>query len=397
MVAVAVFTSSDVNGAAAGEALVERPAGKDDLFVGVYKSALPSQVFVTARPMFGDGCADPLVFNGAPAVRSATFPPSGATQVDLSLQAPAATDDADGDGFVAPPGGASCNDRGGHGAPGRAGAMLGAGRLQLRREHRLPRPVCPANACLATPTGLSFVSSPWALTAGACSPTPVLIDTVGAGSASVPVIAPTTVTFTAVDGNLSLFSDACVTPVTSITIPAGQSRARVFISGTVAGSARLSATAPGLGTVEQAETIQGGPLNQLAFTTAAQTSVALNGCSEAVTVDSATPTATPPRPARRSPWRSPRTPSPVPSTFRFYPDAACQNTTMARDAGGLGRHLLHLLFQEHRQLARDGHHHRLRPGAHGDPAGSPGGADPHEAGLPQRAGGGGAQPLLTPR
>jgi hypothetical protein len=332
-VRVAVFTSSDVTGEAAGEAKVERPTGKDEVFVAIYKGALPSQVFVTARPMFGAGCSDPLVFNGAGAVTSATFPPSGVTTVDLALDPPVAGD-ADGDGFVALPDGPDCDDGAAAVYPGAPEHCSEPADYNCDQKIGCADPTCSATGCLAVPTQLAFASSPLTLTAGTCSAAPVLVDTTGPGGV-MPVVVPTTVTFSALDGNLNVFSDACSTPATAITIPAGQSRAQVWVSGTVAGPARLSATAPGLGTVQQSETVQPGAVNALAFTTPAQTAVPLNGCSEPVTVQLRDAFANPT--SAGTPLFLALTSDANPgTTFKFYPDAACLNPAITQTPVALG-------------------------------------------------------------
>lgn len=336
-VQVDLFTSPDISGEPTERRLLARPAGKDDFIVGIYRGGLPSQVFVTARPMFGVECAN-LVLNGAPVVTSGTFPPSGFTPVDLALMPPPPADDADGDGFVHAPNGADCNDGDPAVNPGATEHCNEAADFNCNALIGCADPACSGTSCLASPTQLTFASLPQTLTAGACSAA-VQVDTAGAGGAVLAAVVPVTVSFSAPDGNLTIYSDAaCTAPVGGVTILSGRSRATVYVKGTTAGAAHLSAGATGLTSTQQTETVVPGAAVSLVFTSAAQTTAPLYGCSQPVTLElrdafgNATPVGTPLNIAL-APNASPS------STFKFYPDAACQNAAIVQTpvaAGGTG-------------------------------------------------------------
>ncbi|HYV48132.1 MAG TPA: MopE-related protein [Myxococcaceae bacterium] len=322
-VQVDLFTSSDTSGEPVDRREIKRPQGKDDFIVGIFRGALPPQVFVTARPMFGVECTD-LVPNGALAVGSGTFPPSGFTQVDLSLDAPAV--DADGDGFVPPPNGADCNDGNPAVHPGAPEHCSEAADFNCNALIGCADPACSGVPCLASPTQLVFASAPQTLTSGACSAA-VRVDTQGASGTVVPVVVPVTVSFTATDGNLILFSDAsCTTQASDVVVAAGRSRATLYVKGTTAGPAHLSASAAGLTGAQQTETVVPGAATALVFTTAPQTMAAIGGCSAPVRLElrdafgNATSVGTP--------LNIGLTSNAPGSSFKFYPDSSCQNANI---------------------------------------------------------------------
>ncbi|HZN92250.1 MAG TPA: putative metal-binding motif-containing protein, partial [Myxococcales bacterium] len=159
-VKVSVYPSSDVSGTAAGEALVARADGTDDLYVGIYKRTLPGQVWITAQAMFGAECANPLLPNGPAAQISASFPSSGVTPVDLAIPAPTAAEDGDGDGFLGLPNGRDCNDGNRDVNPGAAERCQEPDDYNCDGRVGCADPTCPATACIATPTQLGFVTAP---------------------------------------------------------------------------------------------------------------------------------------------------------------------------------------------------------------------------------------------
>jgi len=325
-VQVDLFTSSDTSGEPVERRQLKRPAGKDDFIVGIFRGELPSQVFVTARPMFGVECTD-VVPNGAPAVRSGTFPPSGFTTVDLPLEAPLPADDADGDGFVSAPNGADCNDGNPAVNPGAPEHCSEAADFNCNALIGCADPACSGIPCLASPTQLVFASAAQTIAAGACSAA-VNVDTAGPSGAALPVVVPVTVSFTALDGNLTLFSDAtCTTQASAAVIAAGRSRATLYVKGTTAGTARLSAGATGLTGAQQAETVVPGAVASLVFTTAPQTMAPLGGCSAPVRLELRDAAGNPTSAGTPLSINLAAAPS---SNFRFYPDAACQNANIVQ-------------------------------------------------------------------
>jgi len=172
-------------------------------------------------------------------------------------------------------------------------------------------------------TQLAFVTAPKTQAAGDCSAGPITVETRDSSGAALNVLVPTTITFGTPDGNLGLFADSlCQNALTAVTIAAGNARANAYLRGTISGTARVTASAPGMTGAEQTHTIQPGPTAQLIFTSPAQTALPLNQCSEPATVQlrDAFGNPTPVGTARTLTLSSDASPG---ASFRFYPDAAC--------------------------------------------------------------------------
>lgn len=176
----------------------------------------------------------------------------------------------------------------------------------------------------ALPAAIAFTTAPQSVPAGSCSAVTGLEtrDAFGnvatAGSAVAVALAATP------SAGFAFFGDAgCVTPVSGATFAAGASAASFWFRGTVTGSVRVDATAPGLAGASQAETISPAAADRLAFTTAPQ-SVAAGACSAAVTVQSrdalgnasAVPAAT-----------TVTLSASPPAGFAFFSDATCATAT----------------------------------------------------------------------
>jgi hypothetical protein len=100
----------------------------------------------------------------------------------------------------------------------------------------------------------------------------------------------------------------------------------VYVSGTVAGSATLGASAPGLGSITQTETILAAAPSQLVFL-ATTPPVPVNGCSPPLTVQVRDAFGNP-APALAA--RNLTLGSDGGASFKFYPDAACGQSAITQ-------------------------------------------------------------------
>jgi hypothetical protein len=139
--------------------------------------------------------------------------------------------------------------------------------------------------------GIAFLTLPFTVTAGACSPAITLQaqDSYGnavAGAAPVQVTLDSTaqVVPDPVLGGLLFFADAsCASPVATVVIPAGAATADVHSRGGAAGSYLVTARGEGLSGASLAGTVVAGPAASVSFTTGAQ-SLLEGVCSAPVAV-----------------------------------------------------------------------------------------------------------------
>jgi hypothetical protein len=138
----------------------------------------------------------------------------------------------------------------------------------------------------ATPDRLVFTSGPQAVVAGACSGA-VAVQARDPWDNPAPVPSATAVALSVAPvAGFRFFADAaCTAPAASATIPAGQTGATFFFSGTAAGSVTVTASAAGWTPATQAEAIGPAGADHLVFLTAPQT-IAAGACSTAATVES---------------------------------------------------------------------------------------------------------------
>jgi hypothetical protein len=138
----------------------------------------------------------------------------------------------------------------------------------------------------ATPDRLAFTTAPQTLPAGGCSGAVALVARDALGNPA-PVSGATPVALSALPpAGFGFFGDAaCSTAIGSVTIAAGSTTASFFFRGTAPGSVGVTASAAGLASATQAETITPAAPDHLAFTTGAQ-ALAAGACSAAATVQS---------------------------------------------------------------------------------------------------------------
>jgi hypothetical protein len=136
----------------------------------------------------------------------------------------------------------------------------------------------------ASATQLAFTTAPQTVTAGACSGV-ATVEARDAWGNPTPVSGALPVTVALASGALTFHTDAaCATaPVTSVTLAAASSSTGFYARGTVAGPATVTASAAGLTSAAQTETLVAAAASQLTFATAAQT-VTAGVCSGVVTL-----------------------------------------------------------------------------------------------------------------
>lgn len=166
---------------------------------------------------------------------------------------------------------------------------------------------------------LAVITPPQTVQADDCSPN-LTVETQDAfGNPSSPG-AGVTVTLSATDPTVTFHTNgACNTPLTTLSISAGGSRANFRFLGTNAGTFDLTASATGFASALQSETITAGPPATLALTTPPQTVIA-GDCSAAVIVESRDGVGNP----SNVPSDTTVNLAAVPNIgFGFYSDAAC--------------------------------------------------------------------------
>ncbi|MEW5737941.1 MAG: hypothetical protein AB1938_03390 [Myxococcota bacterium] len=167
---------------------------------------------------------------------------------------------------------------------------------------------------------LAFTTAAQSRTAGSCSGIATVQVRDSLGNAS-PVASATSVGLVAAPAaGFTFFSDAsCTTAVSAVSVPAGGATASFYFRGTAAGLVAVTASATGLASAQQSETITPAAAAALAFLTPART-VTAGGCSANldVQVRDGFGNAVPQGAARTVNL------SAMPSAgFTFYSDAAC--------------------------------------------------------------------------
>ncbi|MGQ0505998.1 MAG: kelch repeat-containing protein [Myxococcaceae bacterium] len=128
---------------------------------------------------------------------------------------------------------------------------------------------------------LQITSTAQTVTAGACSPSPLTIQSQTLAGVALNVSANTSVQLAPYPG-LSFYSDAtCATPIAAAVISSGTSSTSVYFRGTTVGSTTVTVGANSYNSASQVQTIQAGAPSQIAFTSNPVT-VAVNTCSPAV-------------------------------------------------------------------------------------------------------------------
>ncbi len=189
---------------------------------------------------------------------------------------------------------------------------------------------------------LAFTTPPRTAAAGACSGAVelALVDEFGAPSAAgadlpLELTASQTVGF-------GLFQDpACASPLAStVTLAAGEGSARLYFQGTRAGAVTLTAASAGLAEASQAEAVQAGAPEHLAFTSAAQV-VSAASCSAPLDLELQDAYGNPaPAPAAAAIALA----AAPAAGFQFFSDAACATpVTQLPVASGASGARLHVM------------------------------------------------------
>jgi hypothetical protein len=121
------------------------------------------------------------------------------------------------------------------------------------------------------------------MTAGVCSLT-VTVQSQNAAGTPTNVLSSTPVSLSTTSTGGAFYSDAgCTTAITSVTIPGGSNSASFYYKDTKAGAPTITASATGLTSATQTETVNAAAPSKLVFTTLAQTLTA-GVCSATITV-----------------------------------------------------------------------------------------------------------------
>jgi hypothetical protein len=189
-------------------------------------------------------------------------------------------------------------------------------------------PATQAEAVTAGPPGrLAFTSAPQALTAGTCSAATTLQSQDAYGNPSAVAAGATVNLSAAPSAGFTFYGAAgCTGAVTAVAIPAGGSGATFWFKATAAGSVVVTASATGLASATQTETVGAAAPDRLAFTTSAQ-SVGAGACSGPVTVQARDAYGNASAPAGGTAVGLAAAPS---GGFTFFADAGC--ATSATDA-----------------------------------------------------------------
>jgi hypothetical protein len=140
----------------------------------------------------------------------------------------------------------------------------------------------------AAAASLVFTSAPQTLTAGSCSSAVTLQARDLFGNAA-PVGSLLAVALSSSSLGNAFYSDACLTPVSEVSLAAGQSTATFYFRDTAAGAPVLTASAPGLTpNPQQTQSIAPTAVSHLVITSAPQ-SLTAGSCSAPVTVTARDP------------------------------------------------------------------------------------------------------------
>jgi hypothetical protein len=136
----------------------------------------------------------------------------------------------------------------------------------------------------AAANALVFTNAPITITAGNCSATALTLQVRDSFGNDTTVAGNTTVNLTSGSGALSYFSDSgCTAPITQVVIASGSGLQTAYFKATASGTTTANATSAPLVAGAQNETVNPGPANTLAITSAAQT-IAAGQCSNPVTL-----------------------------------------------------------------------------------------------------------------
>ncbi|MBS1149686.1 MAG: hypothetical protein H6Q89_1384, partial [Myxococcaceae bacterium] len=268
---------------------LKRPAGKNAYRVGIKKLQLPNELQLVARSYSstsGAGCGEPRFQTSASAPVDAAFPKSDVATFTVEIHPPGPALDADADGHLdLAKGGDDCNDQDNAIHPGLAAACGSVLDNDCDGKIGCADSECAtATICNQPPAGLAFVTTAAPVSVNACSPA-LTIEVRDANNTPALVAVDTGVALGVIPaGGVLLYSDAaCLTAVTQVTVPLGQSRASFHFKAAAAGSFEATATVLGLPTATQTQTVIQATVAQVAFTNPPLT-VATGACSGQLTL-----------------------------------------------------------------------------------------------------------------
>jgi hypothetical protein len=312
--------------------LLERPAGRNELRVAIFRGTLPEKPTLQARPLWGSACAEPLLPNGAWQKASGHFVRGETRSVTLTLPRPSAAEDGDQDGFVSDSqGGPDCDDGRTEMHPNAQERCDGSEDLNCDGRRGCDDATCESQVCLYPAVRLAFTTPPRTPLVRACSEPLVLERQAASGQPTLGQALHVELSASP-QGTLGLFADAaCTVPLVSLLIPEAEASARFFIRGTQIGSVQLTATSGALTAAQQTQTLSIGPPTTLAFSSLAQTLQA-GACSQEVVVQTRDAAGNPSPVSEDTGFLLGASPAGV---LVFFTDAACTSaiSTLSLPAG----------------------------------------------------------------
>ncbi|MBX7099946.1 MAG: putative metal-binding motif-containing protein [Myxococcaceae bacterium] len=264
-----------------------RGAGDDSFKVLVGRGSFPETVSFRARAAVGAaGCDGVLKTNGLSSAVDTTFPASGLTRIEVALTPPGADEDQDRDGYVAAAkNGPDCDDADVATHPGGTQRCDGSatdgdcnGKVGCADTTCATAAVCRGQP----PVALAFETPARTASVGSCSAAIglALRDASGSNTTASPAV---NVTLAVAPMLADLFLDAaCTQPAGTLALTG---TAQLYFKGTTAGTFTLTASASGLTSATQDETVGGPGIAALAFTTPARTLSVDDACSSALTLE----------------------------------------------------------------------------------------------------------------
>ncbi len=271
-----------------GEVLAEvrfPAADKPQYRVAVYQGDLPAEVDLRARALWGEGCEAPLFENGEGPATRAVFLAETLSTAKLTVEAPGRDRDADGDGFIATAhGGPDCLDGDVAAHPAAEEDCQSLHDLNCDGHAGCADAACAASACVEPPVSIAFATEPVTVGAGECSPPLILQARDPQGvPAAVAQDTPVQLVPSPAEGVAFFVDPNCAEPFPQLLLPARSNAVGLHFRATRAGALTLQATALGIGTAEQAQTVLAGPPSKLGFATPPR-SLTAGVCSEVLTV-----------------------------------------------------------------------------------------------------------------
>lgn len=250
-----------------------RPLDRQELRVAIFQGALPQDIQLQARALWGAACEEPLLANGWSEPVTARFERTVGA-VSLRLELPPPSLDADRDGFVSQAeGGPDCDDALPQSRPGVQELCDASADLNCDGLWGCDDSTCSRRACSRAASALVFTSPERQGIAGECSPQPVVVerrDVLGQPAVPNHAIA---LQLSASSLAATFYADAaCRSPLVP-TIPARASALSFYVRGTRATSGLLTASSA-LGEASLAHTLLPGAPAKLAFSAASASSLA---------------------------------------------------------------------------------------------------------------------------